>query len=254
MEGETGQYVVDPEDGAVSFSLLRDGCYASEELADAVAAVSPNGRVLIVGTHIGSLAVPLSRHCSRLDAVEPNPRTRLILEANLRLNDCKNVQVFPSAASSRTETLDFLLSRDNSGGSKRKPLSGDHYYYDNPEIVRVDARALDDVLGGTCYDLIIMDCEGSEYHALQGMPQTLLCSKALAIEFLGHHIVNVGGVDIESFSDKIEPYFNWMFIPTQNKMFEKSEIRRCIRQMFEQGESHDALYFLKEAPVSLSGI
>ena len=246
LEGNTGWYVVDPEDGAVSLSLLRDGQYASSELADALAAVPPQGRVLIVGTHIGSLAIPLSKHCSRLDAVEPNPRTRLILEANLRLNDCENITVIPFAASSRTETLEFLLNRDNSGGSKRKPISGDHYYYDDPEVVRVEARAMDDVLDGSPYDLIIMDCEGSEYHALQGMPGTLSRSKALAMEFLGHHIVNVGGADIDSFSERVEPFFNWMFVPTQNRLVEKQRIRECLREMFERGEAHDALYFLKE--------
>jgi hypothetical protein len=45
------------------------------------------------------------------------------------------------AGSDKHETLEFMMSRENSGGSKRKPLLDQIYYnYDNPEIGKVDAH------------------------------------------------------------------------------------------------------------------
>jgi len=48
-------------------------------------------KVLIVGTHISSLAIPLSKHCQEVTAIEANPKTFELLEINLHLNNVKNI-------------------------------------------------------------------------------------------------------------------------------------------------------------------
>jgi FkbM family methyltransferase len=249
VEGTSEWYVVDPEDRSVSRALLEDGFYGREEYDLAISLLPQTGSALIVGTHIGGLAIPLAKRCARLDAVEANPRTQMFLRANLKLNDSSNVEMFAMAASSKTETLEFLLNRDNSGGSKRKPVGGDaSYYYDDPEVVQVQARAMDEVLAGRSYDLILIDCEGSEYFALQGMQGILSRSGVLSIEFLRHHIENVGGTDIGSFIDQIEPHFSWLYVPVRNELIGKADIRSALTAMFDRGEGHDGLYFLKQVP------
>ena len=54
------------------------------------------------------------------------------------------------------------------------------YFYDSPEIIKVPAGPLDDVLAGQTFDVILMDVDGSEYFALRGM-QTLLAFCASAV-------------------------------------------------------------------------
>ena len=144
--------------------------------------------------------------------------------------------------------IQFLMNRDNSGGSKRAPLQyNTAYYYDDPEVVSVKAAPLDHVLPTASPILIIMDIEGSEYFALRGMQGILSRTNALAIEFICHHIVNVSGITIDQFIDPIEPNFEYMYVPSKNLFVEKEGIRPELRAMFGRGEAHDGIYFLKEA-------
>lgn len=249
IEGKRGLFVVDPEDSAVTGALLKTGEYGEDELALASSLISADSRVLVVGTHIGSLAVPLSKLCESLDAIEANPATQRLAEANLRINDCTNVTLHKIAAGDARGEITFLINRENSGGSKRKPLiDRDFYLYDDPEQVTVDCYPLDEVCGTEPYELIIMDIEGSEFFALKGMRRILSGAKALSIEFLPHHIRDVAGVDIEVFIDQVEPYFEWLYVPDQRKMFDKSALRAELRRMYEQGTGAAALYFLKTCP------
>ena len=131
VKGKHGIFAVDPEDASVTRHLLDTGEYAEHELALAASFVGPDSDVLVVGTHIGALAVPMSRLCRTMDAVEANPSTVELVGANLRLNDCRNVTLHPVAASDRRGEIKFLLNRENSGGSKRKPLRDQvHYVYE----------------------------------------------------------------------------------------------------------------------------
>ncbi|MDO6413658.1 FkbM family methyltransferase [Sphingomonas sp. BIUV-7] len=247
VEAKRGLFVVDPEDSAVTGALLQTGEYGEDELALAATFIQPDSNVLVVGTHIGSLAVPLSKLCSSLDAVEANPSTQRLAEANLRVNACWNVTLHKVAAGETRGQIPFLINRENSGGSKRKPLvDRDFYLYDDPEQVMVDCFPLDEICGGKSYDLIIMDIEGSEFFALKGMPRILSKAQALSVEFLPHHIRDVAGVPIDAFVDQIEPHFAWLYVPDRNEVFSAGGMRDELRQMYEQGISSAGLYFLKD--------
>jgi FkbM family methyltransferase len=201
----------------------------------------------VVGTHIGAIAVPLARDCRELVAIEANPNTFKLLEANVRLNALNNVTLHNVGASDKEETLSFLLNRDASGGSKRMPATQRFFYtYDQPEVINIPAVSLDDLLGERTFDLIFMDIEGSEYFALKGMRKILARSRALMVEFLPHHIADVANVGIDEFLSVIEPHFPWLFIPGKPEMITGAAISQTLRGMFEAGVGHDGIYFLKE--------
>jgi FkbM family methyltransferase len=242
-----GLFAVDPEDSGVSGILLHEGCYAEPEYMLAKSLISKKGDVLIVGAHIGAFAVPLSKDCNRLVAIEANPHTYEYLKTNLILNCCSNVTSYNIAAGDKPEKIQFLLNTENSGGSKRKPTSVQlAYVYDDPEITEIDAMPLDTLLEQSMFDLILMDIEGSEYFALKGMQRILSCSKALSVEFLPHHLSFVAGVEIDDFIATILPHFNWMYIPTHDRVVPKDEIVEKIGEMYRAGENHAGIYFLKE--------
>lgn len=242
-----GPFAVDPEDGGVSARLLGDGCYAESEYLLARSMVSKDGNVLIVGAHIGAFAVPLSRDCNKLIAIEANPQTFEYLEMNLLLNSCSNVLLLNIAASEKFEKIEFLLNTENSGGAKRKPLIDSiYYYYDKPRVIEIDAVPLDTLKLEDNFDLILMDIEGSEYFALRGMQKILSRSKALSVEFLPHHLECVAGVTVDDFISTILPHFNWMYIPALNQIVAHDEIATTLREMYQAGEGHDGIYFFKE--------
>ncbi len=244
VESENGVFAVDPEDFVVGRRLRRKGKYGADEISRLKKFVSPQSRVLVVGAHIGSVAIPLARVCKEVIAIEANPLTFGLLEKNLALNKVENCQTIQIAASSKEEEIEFLLSRANSGGSKRVPLITEYmYYYDNPESVMVKAKKLDDVLEDKKFDLVIMDIEGSEYFALQGMPDVLAHVDTLAVEFLPHHLRNVGGIGVEEFLAVIPEHLSMLFIPSKDTTLERKDFQAYLTDMYQKDEGDDGIIF-----------
>jgi FkbM family methyltransferase len=242
-----GHFAVDPEDGGVSAILLHEGCYSEPEYKLARSLISTESDVLILGAHIGAHAVPLSKHCKKLVAIEANPHTYEYLKTNLILNSCSNVTAYNIAAGEKGEKIKFLLNTENSGGSKKMPISAHvHYIYDDPQVVEIDTVILDALLDQKAFDLILMDIEGSEYFALKGMQRILSGSKALSVEFLPHHLISVAGIQVDAFLGTILPHFNWMYVPRHNRVVPKDEILEDIREIYRANEGHEGIYFLKE--------
>jgi FkbM family methyltransferase len=231
-------------------TILRQGkSYGADEIARIKEIVPKGGSILVVGGHVGTLAIPLSRHASRVTVIEANPRTFGYLAANVALNGCTNITLVKQAAGERKGAIDFVASKANTGGSKRKPAIADPmYYYDNPETISVPMDRLDDVLSEN-FDGIVMDIEGSEYFALQGMPRILANAQVLFIEFLPHHLDNVSQVTPQKLYDAIGADFRHLLIPSDGTKAEGAEIAPALTHLYEAGRAEDALVFSK-APVA----
>lgn len=211
--------------------------------------VASEGRVLVVGAHLGALAIPISRRCREVVAIEANPDTFALLELNIALNKVSNVVAHQVAASDYAGRLDLLLSRANSGGSKRVPIVHEFmYYYDRPRVVSVPAAALDEHLDEGEFELVVMDIEGSEPFALRGMQKIVSRARHLAIEFVPHHLKNVGGVSVRAFLDLIEPHFDQLAIPSQGVVVPRGQFFTALQSMYEAGLADDGLVFSKTGP------
>jgi len=242
----TGLLATDPEDMGVGRELRKLGSYRDDELERVLGYIDSNDNVLIVGTHVGTMVIPIARHCKAVAAIEANPDTFGLLEMNLRLNDVRNVQAYNIAASDKAESIEFVSSRVNSGGAKRMPKVRDfRYFYDSPKTVMVPAYPLDEHLKGQTFSLVFMDIEGSEYFALKGMQTILANAKTLSVEFVPHHLRNVSGVSLRDFLDLIAPHFEHLLIPTLNKRVMKDGFMSALQEMFDQDQVDDGLIFTK---------
>jgi FkbM family methyltransferase len=243
---EEGSFVLDPEDGSISQELMEQGLYNDWEYKVLESIISKESDVLIVGAHIGTHTVRLSRHCRSIIAIEANPKTFQFLKANLLLNECANVTAHGVAASNRAEKIRFLLSRDNSAGSKRMPLTvHPTYVYDDPETIEIDAVPLDTLIGPRAFELVLLDIEGSEYFAMQGMQGILASARTLSVEFMPHLMKNVANAGVEDFLGLLSPHFQWMCVPRHNRVYPKHEILPALKAMYQAGENHEGLFFLK---------
>lgn len=245
VETEQGRFIVDPADSHVTARLIHTGRYGAAEVALATRFLGPAARCLVVGGHIGSIVVPLSRHCARMDVIEASPANHRLLALNIALNQCANVTATHCAANDVGGELEFLMSEDNSGGSKRVP---DHevgdYLYDRPQRIKVPARRLDDLFPDARFDLVFMDIEGSEYFALKGAQGVLARSQALIVEFIAHHIELVAGVDAEAFWAQLAPHFAVLEVPKTGAVFTgAAAIRAELARMIAAGESHENVVF-----------
>jgi FkbM family methyltransferase len=243
---ENGLFAVDPEDFAVGRQLRVNGNYGTDEIERLKPHITSNSRVLIVGAHIGTLAIPISKICKDVVAIEANPNTYELLTKNIALNDTSNCHAINIAASSKEESINFLLSRTNSGGSKRVPKNKEYmYYYDNPQEIYVKAFSLDKYLDNNEFDVIVMDIEGSEYFALQGMQEILSKTKLLAVEFLPHHLKNVSGVTVAQFLSVIAPHFSTLTIPSRQKIVGASDFVTCLSEMYDSEQGDESIIFEK---------
>lgn len=246
VESATGPLLVDVEDQVVGRRLSYRGSYAPEELARLTPVINKKSNVLVVGTHIGAHAIAISRCCAAVTAIEANPKIFKFLKFNLLLNGCSNIEAINIAASDREEEIEFVLSRANSGGSKRFPVVRNYAYFDDsPEVVSVPAAPLDAVLAGKTFDVVLMDIEGSEYFALKGMPSILSSCPELFVEFIPHHLRNVSCVTVPEFVSTISPYFSKLFIPSKNLRVDKDGFVAALQAMYDRGESDDGLQFSK---------
>ena len=127
---------------------------------------------LDVGAHVGHYAIRAAAKAAQVIAVECNPATVKRLQENLALNDITNVAVHQVAAWDKVERLK-LESRD---GHER---SGDTRVSPDADGV-VTGMPLDRILASDRklrqagrLDLVKLDVEGADLHALRGMRKTL---------------------------------------------------------------------------------
>lgn len=243
---DNGLFVVDSEDFVVGRRLRMTGNYGIDEIERLKPHITSCSRVLIVGAHIGALAIPISKLCKDVVAIEANPKTYEYLTKNIALNAVSNCHAINIAANNKEESIKFLMSRANPGGSKRVPKNKEFmYYYDKPEEISVKAFSLDKYLDNDKFDVVVMDIEGSEYFALQGMQEILSKTKLLVVEFCPHHLRNVSGVTVTQFLSVITPHFSKLTIPSKQKIVEASDFIICLSEMYDNEQEDDGIIFEK---------
>ena len=194
--------------------------------------------------HIGALAIPLAKRCLQAIAIEANPNNFELLQTNIKLNNLTNITAHNIAASTKSETIQFQLNTVNSGGSKRVPVNNHYMYtYDNPKVIDVDAYSLDEYLDHDEFDLVLIDIEGSEYFAMEGMSNILSKAKNLVVEFLPHHITNVAGVGLSDFLNNIPKHLTKVTIPSKKSTHPIDVGIITLSQMFDSGQGDDGIIF-----------
>ena len=239
---DQGLFCVDPADLHVGWSLQANGAWDPEILAELEGLLTPDSRVLVLGAHVGALAVPLARRCREMVAFEANPATFRLLEINLQINRIENCIAHPLAVGEKPGEIEFNANTSNSGGSKRRPLVDDFVYrYDRPANLKIPMVSLDAFLEDHRFDLVLMDIEGSEFFALQGMEKVLRASRHLQIEYLPHHLANVSKASEASFAALLEPHFQVVVAQRDGRTCSADQLESFLIQLRESGFAGDLL-------------
>jgi FkbM family methyltransferase len=246
IQSKNGRLLVDVHDQYVGRHLAYEGEYGRRELEQLRATLSVSDNLLIVGAHIGSIAIPISQCCRSVTAIEANPRSFQLLQMNICINRRENVRAMHIAANDKAEELQFVASTVNSGGSKRLPVVRDQaYFFDAPELTSVPGARLDDMLQGMSFEVVLMDIEGSEYFALCGMQNILSRAKVLFVEFVPHHLRNVSNVTVEQFLEPIRPHFSSLLVPSRKCAVPSDQWCQVLQTMYDRNESEDGIIFGK---------
>ncbi len=132
--------------------------------------IHPGEVVYDLGANVGLHTLLLSRLCGSLGKVyafEPWPENVNQLEANLQLNNIRNVEVVPCGVSSRSERARFRAGPDASQGK----LVDDSNPAARPSDIEVPVCSLDDFIAQAQHrppTFLKIDIEGGEGEALRG--------------------------------------------------------------------------------------
>ncbi len=226
-----GKILVPVGDFNIGRKLAINGEYDRSHIEQILRIVDSSSRVAIIGSHVGTLVVPIAKRVAEVVAIEANPDTFHTLTMNLLINDCGNVKAINCAAYDAPGTLRFVKNRHNTGGSKVLPPSRDfEYFYDSPEIVEVRADTVDNLLGGFCPTHVIVDIEGAEFRALAGMNQTLASCVVLVLELVPNHIEHIAKVKCDDLIDRIPARFS------RFRLFDSARIvgRDCLTDLVKE--------------------
>jgi FkbM family methyltransferase len=125
-----------------------------------------------------------------------------VLQANLRLNACRNVSILPLALADKRGLLRYDDSAGNSGNILES--SGEELADLLQSCLVYAVRLDDEIEPGETIDLIKMDIEGAEYIALLGMERLRKRSRPIIISELAEDFMrNVSGVPLGRYLDEL---------------------------------------------------
>jgi len=158
--------LIDPSvDKGVELSLFETGTYEKGTIQLLNDFLKPGSTFLDIGANIGLMSAIASQYVGEegtVYAIEANPKTIEILQHNLALNQCENVEVFPVALGSTNGNALLYENWDvNRGGASLLAQ-------DDQDGVEVPVWKLDTLLEGATIDVLKIDVEGFELEVLQG--------------------------------------------------------------------------------------
>lgn len=162
------QMIIDPSiDNGVELSLFETGTYEKGTIQLLEKYLQKGSAFLDIGANIGLMSVIASKVVGTngiVYAVEANPNTVPILQANIDLNDCRNVEVIPVALSDISgKALLFENWEVNRGGASLISQSNEE------EGLEVKMERLDDLFDeNTPIQLVKIDVEGFEPQVIRG--------------------------------------------------------------------------------------
>ena len=178
---DTAHEIIDLDNLSICISSVDEVCgllrtaktYEPGVTAVIERVLSPGMTFVDIGANIGYFSVLASKkvaNTGKVFAIEPYPYNIKLIQQNIALNQCDNVDVLPFALS---KTKGFL-SYDDSAGNSGNVGDLDSNFAKFLKSTIVYSMPLDELIdSATKVDLIKMDIEGAEYLALQGMQRII---------------------------------------------------------------------------------
>lgn len=176
--------LLDPSDEMISAKIREYGYYDKVGSGILKEKLKNEDIFVDIGAHIGWFTLLASKYVGdngHVYAFEPEPNNFELLNNNVELNGFKNITAIQKAIIDKSETLNFYLSKHN---------TGNHRIYDinnGRTFIKVQSTSLDEYFkaNNNKIDFIKIDIQGAEIRALRGMSEILKKNKRLKmyIEF-----------------------------------------------------------------------
>ena len=151
---------------------------------------------LNVGSHIGTIALPVSKHIEKVSCIEAYPKTYNHLQENIKLNDLTNINTYNFAVGNSIEDIYFMGEDEICPIEKKNRLknnSGGNHIFTQKDIdenirsscltdkkIKYKMNKLDNAEIDN-FDIMLVDIEGSEYNFLLGSKEKIMKNKPIII-------------------------------------------------------------------------
>lgn len=138
--------------------------------------------ILEIGANIGYYALLENKIAEKgkIFAFEPMIFNRTLLEKNVKLNNIKNIEIYPFALGDLNKTQEFYVYDKINWSSFNKNLRGKIVSTYNVKVITVD-NFVKEYLNNSCPTVLRMDVEGYEYEVIIGAINTLKRSTYLKV-------------------------------------------------------------------------
>jgi FkbM family methyltransferase len=165
-------FVANPNDVIQRHHLMGE-FYEKEELEIITSHWCPGGTVLDIGANVGNHTVFMSKYLSakQIFVFEPNPPVAAVLQINILLNQCSNVDVrfLGKALGATDQRVSLVLPPRTRAGLEN--LGGTSVASDPKGSVAMVTG--DSLLAGEHVNFIKIDVEGLEMEVLDGLQNTI---------------------------------------------------------------------------------
>ena len=196
-----------------------------------------------VGSHIGTISVKLSKKCKHLYCFEPLKDSFVLLNKNLAINRCSNVNSYEIALSNehKKTTIDFI-SKNNPGGSgllyNYQKINSDIIELKNEypiELITLDSFNIEKL------DYLKIDVEGYEKNVIEGGYETIKRCKPFIVMEIYENMNTFNKLSISQIKQRYQNIINigykveniwehdYLFIPFKENINEEiKEIKNKI--------------------------
>lgn len=168
------QMVLNPHDKGISHRLISRGFREPGYMW--ILRKEAFGFGMDIGANLGYCTLSMAKKCDKVYAFEPDERSRILLEKNIKLNKLENVYVLKEAVGSKICTVNF--HKDEKPNLSRVIEEKDEYWDKGIKCLSIDEIC---ETTGQMPNFIKMDIEGSEVNALKGALKTLKKAEYLKI-------------------------------------------------------------------------
>ena len=192
------KYIIYNKNDCIQHVLLNGSQWNSEAINMIKSYISTKrlSHFLNIGSHIGSVCLPISLCINKVTAVEAYPETYNHLCENIKLNNINNISVINVAVGNSEEDV-YFMSHDKICPVENKNRiannsGGMHVFTENDivnnirsailtdkkvknTITKLDNLSIDD------FDIMLVDIEGFEYDFLLGAEQKIKKNKPIII-------------------------------------------------------------------------
>lgn len=241
VDSYMGDLYFPSHDSIIAPRIEQGGIWEQDEFSAILNNVNPGDVCLNVGAHVGYFTCLLSKVTGSegiVYSIEANPDFEKYIKKNVESVAYDNVNIISAAAGSSTGQINLYVNDSNTGDNRvfspesiENPL--DTQLMTCSQVINVKLDTVDNLIGSTALDFVLIDCQGYDHHVVRGMKKSLqLKMPKIILEFTPNFITALGEKPIDILNEYQSLGFD-IYIYRDNVSFEKVSTEELMSFLYD---------------------